>query len=173
MSVVISTVFPLLMIVSAVGDVLSRRIPNLLVLLIAALFFPVAWVHGMPAAEMLMNLGAGMVLLILGFVAFTLGFLGGGDAKLMGAAGLWLGFSALPQLLVMTILAGGVLGLGVLLWSFVMFEAQLQRPHLTQQLDWVKPSVPYGFAIAAGTILAFPDSWLAQTVAASTWLTQI
>lgn len=173
MSVVISTTFLLMMIVSAVGDVLSRRIPNLLVLLIAALFFPVAWVHGMPAAEMLMNTGAGMVLLMAGFVAFTFGFLGGGDAKLMGAAGLWLGFSALPQLLVMTILAGGILGLGVLLWSFVMFQAQFRRPELTRQLAWVKPSVPYGYAIAAGTIMAFPESWLAQAVAASTWLTQI
>lgn len=170
---VITTLFLLLMIIAAAGDVLTRRIPNLLVLLVAALFFPAAWEAGMPPTGILLHAAAGFGLLFAGFIFFSLGYLGGGDAKLLGTAGLWFGFASLPQFLVLTVFAGGILALGVLAWSAVMFEAQFRQSGLAERLSWVKPSVPYGFAIAAGAILTVPGSWLGPAASISTWLTQI
>jgi prepilin peptidase CpaA len=168
-----TALFPLLMIVAAAWDVLSRRIPNPLVLVLAALFLPFAWVQGMPVSEMLMHLVAGLAVLMAGYVAFALGYLGGGDAKLMGAAALWVGLSGMPQFLVLTVLAGGILALGVLLWSILHYDLYFWSEGLQQRLAFVKPSVPYGFAIAAGAILSVPGSWLDPTASISTWLTQI
>jgi prepilin peptidase CpaA len=130
-------------------------------------------VQGMPVSEMLMHLVSGLAVLMAGYVAFALGYLGGGDAKLMGAAALWVGLSGMPQFLVLTVLAGGILALGVLLWSMLHYDLYFWSEGLQQRLAFVKPSVPYGFAIAAGAILSVPGSWLDPTASISTWLTQI
>jgi prepilin peptidase CpaA len=159
------TLFPLLVIVAGAGDVLSRQIPNRLVLLIALCFFPLAWVHGMPPSVMLLHAGAGLAVLLAGFALFSFGFLGGGDAKLMGAAAIWFGLAGLPQFLLMTVLAGGLLGLAVLAWSVVAFQADIDQWRFSRRLSAVRPSVPYGFAIAAGALLSIPGSWLVPAAA--------
>ncbi len=157
---VVTALFLVLMIIAAAGDVLTRRIPNLLVLLVAGLFFPAAWASGMPLASILLHSATGLGLLFAAFVLFSLGYLGGGDAKLLGAAGLWFGAASLPQFLSLTVFAGGILALGVLAWSLVMYQAQYRQFECVERLAWVRPSVPYGFAIAVGVILSVPGSWL-------------
>lgn len=153
------------MIMAATGDVLSRRIPNLLVLLIAAAFFPLALAHGLPLPVILMHTAGGLVTLLAGFALFSLGFLGGGDAKLLGAAAIWFGFAGLPQFIAVTALAGGLLGLAVLAWSLVVLDADIRQSRMSLAVSSVRPSVPYGYAIAAGAILALPGSWLVPAAA--------
>ncbi len=160
-----TTLFALLMIVAATGDVLSRRISNRLVLLIALGFLPVAWTHGMGFSALLIHAAAGLVVLLAGFALFSVRVLGGGDAKLLGAAAIWFGLAGLPQFLVMTVLAGGILGLAMLAWSVAAFHSEVKRPGLFRFLPLKRPSVPYGYAIAAGAILALPGSWLASAAA--------
>lgn len=160
-----TTLLPVLMILAGTGDVLSRQIPNRLVLLIAVCFFPLAWAHGMPPSAMLMHAGAGLAVLVAGFALFSFGFLGGGDAKLLGAAAIWFGFAGLPQFLLMTVFAGGLLGLAVLAWSVVAFQAEIDQWRFSRRLLVLRPSVPYGFAIAAGALLSIPGSWLVPAAA--------
>jgi prepilin peptidase CpaA len=138
--------FPLLLIVAAAGDVLSRRISNRLVLLLALAFFPAAWAAGMPLMPMLVHAAAGLGLLALGFMLFSFGFMGGGDAKLLAGTGVWLGLESIVPFLTLTVIAGGLL-------AVILLVRHLLRPR------GAKPSVPYGYAIAAGAILAFSDSW--------------
>lgn len=157
--------FPLLMMVAATDDVLSGRISNRLTLLIALSFFPMAWAAGMPWGTVGLHAGVGLGLLVAGFAAFSLGLLGGGDAKLLGAAGLWFGLTGLAQFLTMTVLAGGLLALAVMAWSLVTFDAELRDSRLLRRIGWLKPSVPYGYAIAAGAIAAFPQSWWGAALA--------
>ena len=166
MLAVLSTILlPVLMILAGAGDVLSRRIPNSLVLLIALCFFPMAWAQGMPPSAFLMHAGVGLAVLLAGFALFSLGFLGGGDAKLLGAAALWFGLAGLPQFLFMTALAGGLLGLAVMAWSMIALQGELEQWGTFRRLSWVRPSVPYGYAIAAGAILSLPGSWLVPAAA--------
>jgi prepilin peptidase CpaA len=152
-------VFPLLLIVAAAGDVLSRRISNRLALLLALTFFPAALAAGMPLLSILVHAGAGLGLLATGFALFSFGWVGGGDAKLLAAAGVWLGVDALAPFLAMTVLAGGLLAAALLVRSIFPIAHRLIAPGLLPRARAVKPSVPYGYAIAAGAMLAFSDSW--------------
>jgi prepilin peptidase CpaA len=153
------TLFPLLMIIAGAGDALSMRIPNWLTLLIAALFLPMALLTGMPWSMIGTHALVGLCMFIVGFAFFALGLFGGGDAKLLAAAGLWLGWPDLMPFLVMTAFAGGALALCVGIWSAVNLTSEFKGGSIFRHLGSIKPNVPYGYAFAIGAILSFPQSW--------------
>jgi prepilin peptidase CpaA len=154
---------PTLMIVAAVTDVMSYRIPNWLTVSIAGLFFPMALLTHMPLAEFGSHVTAGIMLFVIGYALFAFGIFGGGDSKLMAAAGLWFGTSQVMPFLVLTSLAGLVLAAGVMFWSVFMVMWDFHDPVAGSAIDKgvrkLKPKLPYGFAFAVGAILAFPQSW--------------
>ena len=147
------------MIVAGAGDALSMRIPNWLVVLLAACFFPLALLTAMPLAILGLHLLVGLGLFILGFALFSFGVFGGGDAKLLAAAGLWLGWPDLLPFVVLTALAGGALAAVVGAWSMFNVNSEAHDGLLFRRLGKIKPNVPYGYAFAIGALLAFPDSW--------------
>jgi prepilin peptidase CpaA len=157
---------PALMIVAAVKDCASYRIPNWLTGLTAVLFFPLAWATGMPLAEFGWHLLAGAVLFVAGYGLFAAGLFGGGDAKLMAAAGLWFGTSHTMSFLVMTALAGGVVAAVFTAWSVISFSWDVKGGDgtrgLRERLRQFAPKLPYGLALAVGAILAFPQTWWAH-----------
>ncbi|MDE2384160.1 MAG: prepilin peptidase [Alphaproteobacteria bacterium] len=155
---------PALLIVAAASDVMSFRIPNWLTLLTAILFFPMALATHMPMHEFAMHLLAGAILFVVGFVFFQVGIFGGGDAKLMAAAGLWFGTAQVLPFLFLTVLAGGALAIAVGLWSALMISWEIEGdsaplPGLGAKLRRLNVSVPYGFAFALGGIIAFKGTW--------------
>jgi prepilin peptidase CpaA len=158
------TLFPLLMIVAGAGDAISLRIPNWLTAAAALLFFPMALLTAMPLGTFGLHVAAGLALFAAGFVLFSFGLFGGGDAKLLAAAGLWFGWPQLLPFLVLTVFAGGLLALCVGAWSAIMVSAELHGGSLTKRFSVVKPNVPYGYAFAIGAILAFPESWWMRPV---------
>jgi prepilin peptidase CpaA len=99
-----------------------------------------------------------MAALLAGAGMFALRWIGGGDAKLMAAACLWLGLTGSGMFLLWTGVVGGVFCLALL---FARFHA---RPYLAGAPGWVvqlmepKGDIPYGVAIAAGALLAWPES---------------
>jgi prepilin peptidase CpaA len=151
------------MIVAALSDVTFYRIPNWLTGLIALLFFPMAWMTGMPLAEFGWHVAAGLILFVAGYLLFASGLFGGGDAKLMAAAGLWFGTGQTVQFLMLTALAGGVLALAFGAWALIVFVADFHadaaKLNLSQRMQKLAPKLPYGFALAVGAILAFPQTW--------------
>jgi prepilin peptidase CpaA len=164
-----NSLLPVLLIVAAISDVLSLRIPNWLTITIAALFFPMAFATGMPMAEFGVHLLIGLGLFVAGFLFFQLGLFGGGDAKLMAATGLWLGSAQAVPFLFITVMAGGVLALLVGFWStLVMYwEIHASSPSMIsigKRILALKPNVPYGLAFAIGGIIAFRDSWWVHAV---------
>jgi prepilin peptidase CpaA len=161
-------VFPALVIVGAVTDLTSYRIPNSISLALALAFAAAAGValaSGMALSAVGLDLVVGAGALIVGIAMFALRWIGGGDAKLFASAALWLGWPALPTYLVMTALAGG--GLALLL---MFLRSSPVRPLVPAGPAWfvrlVEPgeSVPYGVAIAIGALAAFPGSALVRTV---------
>jgi prepilin peptidase CpaA len=156
-------VFPALVVIAALTDVLSFTIPNRISVILALAFLPAALMLGLPPAALGMNLGVGAAALVAGMAMFALGWIGGGDAKLFAVSGLWLGLPAAGTFLMVTALAGGALAL-ILLNA----RSQLVRPYLSHAPAWVgrlaQPGgdVPYGFAIAIGALVAFPQSGLMQ-----------
>ena len=153
------TLFPLLMITAGASDALSMRIPNWLTALIVIAFFPMAFMTGMPLTGLGLHVAVGFCLFAVGFALFAFGLFGGGDAKLLAAAGLWLGWPSLAQFLAMTVFAGGLLALAVAAWSFAKINSEIGEGSIFKRFAAVKPNVPYGYAFAIGAILAFPQSW--------------
>ncbi|MDP9136588.1 MAG: prepilin peptidase [Pseudomonadota bacterium] len=160
--------FALLMVAAATSDALTYRIPNWLTGLIALSFPAAALAAGMPVDHLLWHVIAGSVLLALGFALFAAGLFGGGDAKLMAAAALWLGWSQELQFLVFTALAGGVLAVAYLAWSFVQVHIELggkgeDVPFMRRLLS-LKPDLPYGIALAIGACATLPQTWWAASL---------
>lgn len=150
--------FPMLLIAAAFKDATTMTIPNPISLALAAAFVVAAPFCLAPAA-IGVHLGVAFGVLVIGFVMFALNWVGGGDAKLLAAAALWMGWSALPEFLMWTALAGGGLSLTLLLAR----KAALYAPFATGEgalarLLEPKGDIPYGLAIAAGGLAAFPAS---------------
>lgn len=156
------------MIVAALSDVTSFRIPNWLTGLTAVLFFPMALLTGMPLPEFGLHVLAGAILFVLGYILFALRLFGGGDAKMMAAAGLWFGTTQSMEFLILTSLAGGLLAAAIAGWSAFMFFWDFHGPEVdgfvSGNIKKIKPKLPYGFAICVGAILAFPQSWWMTSV---------
>ena len=105
--------FAVLVIVAALKDLASYTIPNWISAALAIAFAPAAFGMGEPLPAIGLSLAVAAGVLVLGIVMFALGWLGGGDAKLMAAASLWLGLGGLGPFVVFTGLAGGVLALAL------------------------------------------------------------
>ncbi len=159
---VLLAVFPAMVIVAGLRDVTSYTIPNWISGVLIVAFFPAALALGLPMSALGTHLGVGAVALVLGVVMFALGWIGGGDAKLFAAAGLWLGLPAAFTYLAVTGVAGGCLALALL-----GLRSSWARAHVPIGTTWLDrlttpgENVPYGVAIAAGALAAFPSSGLA------------
>src|SRR3954452_20254408 len=84
--------FPVLMAFAAASDLLTMTISNRVSLALAAGFLALAAVSGMEFYDILSHLGAGLTVLVVAFGCFAMGWVGGGDAKVVAAAALWFGF---------------------------------------------------------------------------------
>jgi prepilin peptidase CpaA len=154
---------PFLVVVAAAHDFLTLRIPNWLNSVIALAFFPLAIATGMPAEAILWHCLTGLAILAASFGLFSGGFIGGGDAKLLAAAGLWFGWPDAGPFLVLTALAGGVLAIAYKIGRMFKIEQEVRDIGWVKRWLNVNPDLPYGIAIAAGAILFFPSTgwWLA------------
>lgn len=153
--------FPALVIVAALRDVTSYTIPNWISLALIALFFPAALALGLAAPAIGLHVGVGVGALVLGMVMFALGWIGGGDAKVFAAAGLWLGWPASLTFLLVTCVAGGALAVGLLGLRSVWLKRYVAHgPAWFGRLATDGENVPYGAAIAVGALAAFPASSL-------------
>ncbi len=132
---------------AAATDTFTRRIPNglsLALALIGLLRIGLALRAGGAELASAFDFGAAIAVFALAAVGFHFGLLGGGDVKLLAAGTLWLGAAALGPYLFATVLAGGLLAIGFLLWQLIVGGRNREKG----------AGLPYAVAIAAGGILA-------------------
>ena len=110
----------------------------------------------------------GLGLFLAGLTLFFRGLVGGGDLKLLAAAGVWVGWDDFWTYLFAVTLFGGGLALAVLAAN----KLQKKWP-VFGAVEWVRSSgdmtkpVPYGIAIGLAAIFLFsgnpalPPSWAA------------
>jgi prepilin peptidase CpaA len=89
---------------AATFDVIARRVPNALAATLAAAGVIVAVAHGAMGAA----IGGGAVGLALMLPLFAARWVGGGDAKLAAALGVWLGPAPALWMIVLGLALGGV-----------------------------------------------------------------
>ncbi len=154
-------VFPFAMAFAAATDLLTMTIPNRLSIGLVVAFFALAPMAGLSWQDILSHMGAGSAMLLAGILLFSLGWLGGGDAKLLAAASLWLGLDQLVMFLAYVAAFGGVLAVAVLAYRSTPASA-LPLPGWAARLHAKGEGMPYGVAIAAGALVVYPaTNWYA------------
>jgi len=133
---------------AAVGDWRTRTIPNWLNGAIALGAIPFWWASGLSLwPDVALQVGVALGVLLIFFLAFQLGQMGGGDVKMLFAIALWLPPMAVFQLIMIMAIAGGVLTIALLI------------PHrLLKQAG--NPEIPYGIAIAFGGLWLIGERFL-------------
>jgi prepilin peptidase CpaA len=135
--------------IAAYADLRSRRIPNLLTGTLAAaaivLSIPGGWMS--VAMAVLVMLAA----FVLGTLAFSFGWFGGGDVKLLAACCGFAGFPHALDLVLYTFMAGGIVTIIEAAGKKRLRTVLFGTYHATLGLPQASVlSVPYGLAIAIG-----------------------
>ncbi|MEQ8666001.1 MAG: prepilin peptidase [Rhodospirillales bacterium] len=144
---------------AAYSDIRRLEVGNPVVAGIMILFFPAAWISGLPLESVVWHAGTGLAVLIAGFVLFSIGLMGGADGKLLAATALWCGTDEIMRLIIYVALAGGILA-GIVLAARVL----MRSPSLGRRIPWLAEGrwrdapIPYCAAIAAGAALTFPHT---------------
>ncbi|MGF7008891.1 A24 family peptidase [Aminobacter sp. BE322] len=155
----IFVVFPFCMVYSAVSDVLSMTIANRVPLLLLGVFLVVAPLTGMAWADIGMHLAAGALMLSITFAMFALGGMGGGDAKLIAATAVWMGFGMpLMQYLLTSAVFGGLLTLAILSFRSSALSHIASQNMFLRNFSKDAGGVPYGIALGIGGLVTYPSS---------------
>ncbi|HYM12890.1 MAG TPA: A24 family peptidase [Bryobacterales bacterium] len=158
----------LVLLIAALTDLHSRRIPNLLVAPFLAAGLVAGGVTGGWEGVTRSLAGIGLGAAAAAFLCYLRG-MGLGDLKLLAAVGAWIGPAQMVSALVMTAIAGGFLALayairhrslGRCLDSTADLLAEFPingiRPHRTAVLGNPEAiHLPYAVAIAIGTMFSF------------------
>lgn len=150
-------VFPGAMAFAAAMDLLTMTIPNRISLALAGSFAVAALLTGLPLDVFASHLAAGTAMLAVGIGLFAMGWVGGGDAKLLAAGALWLGFPQLLEFLLLTGVVGTFLILALLGYRAYP-AAALPIPSWALRLHRSDTGLPYGVAIGSAALVLFPYS---------------
>lgn len=151
-------VLPALLALAAGWDLASYKIPNRLQLALLAGFAVYVFAAPLSVGAVGLHLLAGFLGLVVGFTLFSLGYIGGGDAKLFAAVALWLGFRDLAAYAVAASLLGGGLTLGILMLRRLPMPAPLLGQGWLLRLHDEKAGIPYGVALALGAFVILPQT---------------
>ena len=153
--------FPALMVFAASSDLLTMTISNRLSLALAGSFFLLTMVIGMGLPAIGMHLAAAALVLAVCFGFFSMGWMGGGDAKLAAATTLWFGFDYLLDYLIYAALFGGALTLLLIQFRKLPLPEALARQSWILRLHETGGGVPYGIALAAAALTVYPKTaWM-------------
>jgi prepilin peptidase CpaA len=153
-------IFPVLMAYAASSDLLTMRIGNWLVAAVVIAYLVLALFAQQSWNDIGMNFGAAGIVLIISFTFFAFGWIGGGDAKLVAATSLWIGFGLMLPYLIYAALLGGGLTLLILAARRYPLPSRLARIKWLDRLHDTKSGVPYGIALAIAGLLVYPETAL-------------
>lgn len=158
----IFVIFPFCMVFAAVSDALSMTIANRVSLVLVGSFMVIAPLTGMEWSTVGMHLAAGALVLSATFVLFAIGGMGGGDAKLMAATAVWMGFDILlVEYLIYASFVGGLLTLATLMYR-KSFLADFTRDNMfLRHFGDTSVGIPYGVALGFAGLVIYPKTALA------------
>jgi prepilin peptidase CpaA len=142
----------LLLVIGAVWDIRTRRIPNLLTFggAIVGGIANIAISHQDGLFNSVIGWGLGIALL---FIPFIIGGIGGGDVKLLGAAGAWGGPLFVVHAAFYSALAGSVVSFGFLLYRR---ELGIAISPLIRSVRWSLALVLSGVTTEAQSVVLRP-----------------
>lgn len=140
----------LVLLAAVIEDIAKLQISNILPLLVMALFVPWVIVAGWEN-DVWQNATLFLAVFALGSALFAMRWMGGGDVKLMAACALWFDWNAALPWFVYVTVGGGVLAL--LIMAGRRMVPRTVRDGSSLAIFAAKGPIPYGVAIALGTIM--------------------
>lgn len=148
--------FAVAMVWAAVQDLVSFRIPNVIPAVVTVAFLVSALALTSEPRMILGHLAAGGTVLLVCFGLFMRGYIGGGDAKLLGSVAAWTGWPLLPTYLLIVALIGGALALALIGFRHLPLTGRLAAIGWLSRLHVRDGQVPYGVAIGGGALVLTP-----------------
>jgi prepilin peptidase CpaA len=149
--------FTLALLYAGTRDLMSYEIPNWVSLAMIAAFLVTAFAGPFPLVDIGWHLAAGAAVLAVGFILFAIKVFGGGDAKLLAACAVWVGWAGLLEFFMFVALIGGVFALALIVFRrLILPESWTKKPWI-QKLHDQEGGIPYGVAIGLGGILMVPE----------------
>ncbi|MCM2322417.1 MAG: A24 family peptidase [Oligoflexia bacterium] len=167
---------------AAILDLLRGRIPNAFTVPFFVLGLGISATFGGGAAVGDGLLGAALGLVLYGWM-FWLGFMGGGDVKLLMALGAWGGVRFCAEVAVFAVLLGGALAVPLLLFkgTLLAFFRKLYRFVLSAAIKDLalevpaidrRQTMPYGVPLAVAAVWSahsHPLGWLLRQLGVPLW----
>ena len=152
-------IFPMAMAFGAAMDLFTMTIPNRVSILLVASFAIVAWIVSPPWVVLSKHLMIAGIVFVSALAMFAMGWLGGGDAKLLSAASLWIGYDLFVTYLVYVTLIGGVLALILLRYrQITVLPTWVINQPWALRLHEKTCGMPYGIALGASGLLMYPQT---------------
>lgn len=143
---------------AAQRDLRTMSIPNGLVVAMFLGWSVLAPVAGLTPRDMTLSVGSAAMVFFASAALYAMGWMGGGDSKLITVAALWLGAGHVVAFLFATMLAGAVIGLGLLALRFAPRPlAAASRIVSLQRLATTE--MPYALAIGLGALTIYPRTF--------------
>ena len=153
-------IFPVAMAFAAATDLLTFKIPNRISIALVAAFIVVAPFSGLSWSALLVHAATFAVVLAIGIALFSAGLFGGGDAKLLAAASLWVGYDRLGMYVAMVAICGGLLAIVLLAFRRIDLPETIRQQGWIARLHDPKAGMPYGIALAAAALWVWPTTKL-------------
>lgn len=167
MNAIVLAIFPVMMAFCAAYDLLTMRIPNWLSAVLVLGFLAAALLAGFSWEVIGMHFAVFLAALVVCFILFIPGWIGGGDAKFAASTALWMGTtSAVPYFLYAAI-AGGVFTLLILVFRKYLNATLLPKWDWLIKLHDPEVGVPYGVALAIAALMVFPSTNIFSALALS------
>lgn len=155
---IVLTLVPALIVAAAVYDLTTFTIPNWLTLSLVLAFAVFAVILKADLGLLGWHMLVSLVFLLCGMLLFGLSLIGGGDAKLLAFAGLWLGPGAALEFAFYSTVMGGFLTLAILAFRRMPIPGPAADMPWVSRLHDANSGVPYGVALAAGALILLPSS---------------
>ena len=149
--------FPAAMTYAGAMDLLTMTIPNRISLALIGSFAVCAAIAGLTLEQVALHLACGAIILVIGIGMFAARLLGGGDAKLMAASAIWVGYDNLVMYFLVISVLGGVLAVALLAYRKLPARAYA-LPVWAERLHVPGSAMPYGVAIAAAALWIYPKT---------------
>lgn len=131
-------------------DLLYFRIPNIFPFMLILIFTLLALVNDsffpFINLDIKNHLICGGVVLVLGFAMFSLGIIGGGDAKLAAATALWFGWPLTLDYLIYSSLIGAVIAVIMVTFKLSVYGGGQPDGHGKAKF------IPFGVALGIGSL---------------------
>ena len=154
-------VFTFTMIYAGLTDLTTMKIQNGLLLLFLLAYAMLAPVIGLTVTEIGWSAAVAAAVLVVAFIFFALGWIGGGDAKFAAVTALWFGMDHTAAYLIYIALLGGAFTLCLLRFRMMVLPAWLPDRPWIARLHAQECGVPYGFTMALAALIVFPQTrWM-------------